>query len=614
MEDVSEFLRARGVQEETILQMEEQKIDSDVIGLMDDATLQKYIPSYGDRIAIFNHCRSKRPTSKRKKGLYERLREKMTVRSESSQGNASGTETRKTQTKKLKATRNIEIGWIHNDTNTTKQVRAKQGGGTRTIKLSTNAGLNEILETGKTLFFPDGISPKGPELEFDFEVWDFKQNCLTAETCPSISTMYKTVQMTMLRFYIATKRKPSANADSDTVEETSEFNLVSGENDDYTDVIIVLDDIQRSLNISSDPEITFGPHFGIEEDEEDTLIFENVPVPASPLEAEKQLTITVHHANTLADMITAFSDAEILNKSLNVRRILPDNKEEAGSGSGVLRDVLSCFWQEFYERCTLGTTVKVPYIRHDFPAETWRAIGRILLKGYQDCEYFPNKLSLPFLEHVLFDNVYSDLKAYFMQFVSSQEREVLMQALTDFTAVDTDDLLEVLDSYGCRRKVSAENLPKIIEEIAHKEMVQKPMFVIDCWREINHQHLNLSPEALTKLLSDLQPTTKKVCKLLKFDVDLTTNQKEVANHLKRFIRELDESKLQKCLRFCTGSDLIVTDSIYVGFEKMTEFTRRPIAHTCGNILHIADSYENFPDFRSEFNAVLESNVWVMDIV
>ncbi|KAI4802712.1 hypothetical protein KUCAC02_006291 [Chaenocephalus aceratus] len=417
MEDVSEFLRARGVQEEIILQMEEQKIDSDVIGLMDDATLQKYIPSYGDRIAIFNHCRSKKPTSKRKKGLYERLREK-------------------------------------NDT-----------------------------ETGK-----------------------FSRKRIR----------------------------------------------------------------------------------------------------------EKQLTITVHHANTLADMITAFSDAEILNKSLNVRRILPDNKEEAGSGSGVLRDVLSCFWQEFYERCTLGTTVKVPFIRHDFPAETWKAIGRILLKGYQDCEYFPNKLALPFLEQVLFDNVYSDLKAYFMQFVSSQEREVLMQALTDFTAVDTDDLLEVLDSYGCRRKVSAENLPKIIEEIANKEMVQKPMFVIDCWREMNDQHLNLSPEALTKLLSDLQPTTKKVCKLLKFDVDLTTNQKEVANHLKRFIRELDESKLQKFLRFCTGSDL--TDRIYVGFEKMTEFTRRPIAHTCGNILHIADSYENFPDFRSEFNAVLESNVWVMDIV
>ena len=85
------------------------QIDSDVIGLMDDATLQKYNPSYGDRIAIFNYCRNKKPTSKRKKGLCERLREKTTLRSESSQGNASGTETRKTQTKKLKATINIEM-------------------------------------------------------------------------------------------------------------------------------------------------------------------------------------------------------------------------------------------------------------------------------------------------------------------------------------------------------------------------------------------------------------------------------------------------------------------------------------------------------------------------
>ena len=111
-------------------------------------------------------------------------------------------------------------------------------------------------------------------------------------------------------------------------------------------------------------------------------------------------------------MITAFSDAEILNKTLKVTRILPDNTEEAGSGSGVLRDVLSCFWHEFYDRCSLGATVKVPFIRHDFPAETWKAVGRILVKVYQDCQYLANKLALPFIEQVLFNNVYSDLKAH----------------------------------------------------------------------------------------------------------------------------------------------------------------------------------------------------------
>ncbi|KAG7489679.1 nuclease HARBI1 [Solea senegalensis] len=56
----------------------------------------------------------------------------------------------------------------------------------------------------------------------------------------------------------------------------------------------------------------------------------------------------------------------------------------------------------------------------------------------------------------------------------------------------------------------------------------------------------------------------------------------------------------------------VTDSIYVEFEEITEFTRRPIGHTGGKILHKADTFENFPDFHSEFNAILESNVWTVN--
>lgn len=81
-------------------------------------------------------------------------------------------------------------------------------------------------------------------------------------------------------------------------------------------------------------------------------------------------------------MIEAFSDPETLTRPLAVRRLLPDNSEEAGSGSGVLRDVFNAFWHEFYDPCTLGTTMKVPFIRHDFKADTWKAIGRILLRGY----------------------------------------------------------------------------------------------------------------------------------------------------------------------------------------------------------------------------------------
>ncbi|XP_038586911.1 uncharacterized protein LOC119912009 [Micropterus salmoides] len=467
MSDLSEFLRVGGVPDEAISLLEEQKIDSNVVALMDDAALANYIPSYGDRIALFNFCKSKKPISKRKQGLLEKLCEKMKVRKEGTKENVSDADTRSTQTKKLKTTRNVEIGWIHSDGNVARQVRAKQGGGTRKVKLAINAGLKDILQEGKKLFFPDGISPKGSESDFEFEVWDFKQNRLTDDTCLSIGTMYETSRLTMLRFYIATKQK-----ELDDTSETSEVILVSAHSGNEINtadlqveyVMGDFDGVQRSLDMSVDS-ITFGPLYSVEEDTDDTLIYEGFFTPPSPAHPEEVITITIHHANTLHDVITAFSDAEILNKALNVRRILPDNKEEAGSGSGVLRDVLSCFWHEFYDRCTLGTTVKVPFICHDFPAETWKAIGRILLKGCQDCQYLPNKLALPFLEQVLFNSVYSDLKAHFLQFVSSQEREVLMEAMTDFSAVDSDDLVEVLDGYGCRRKITAETRENTLPEI-----------------------------------------------------------------------------------------------------------------------------------------------------
>lgn len=421
--------------------------------------------------------------------------------------------------------------------------------------------------------------------------------------------------MRLQSFYIATRPKED-EVEAIASEDISVVSLDGSENyfAEPVEVSVQSSHLHPTSNISVESEVTFGPIHNTVEDTEVTLIYDGPAMPFSPTNTQDVVVLNVHSANTLNDMITGFSDDDILRKSVDVKRILPDNKEEAGVGSGVLRDVLSCFWQEFYERCTLGTAIKVPYIRHDFTAEKWKAVARIIIKGYLDCSYFPNKLAPVFIEQVLFNCVYSDPTHHFLLFVSSQEREVLKEAMEDFSKVDLDDLVEALDSYGCRRRITAENFPEILLEIAHQELVQKPMFVIDCWREVTLGHIFISPEELVQLYSDLQPTPKKVCQLLKFPEQLTPKQEEVANHLKRYIRELDESQLQKFLRFCTGSNLVTTVSIFVEFQEMSDFTRRPIGHTCGNILEIAESYENFPDFRSEFNAVLESNIWVMDIV
>ena len=52
---------------------------------------------------------------------------------------------------------------------------------------------------------------------------------------------------------------------------------------------------------------------------------------------------------------------------MSFRVILPDGKlEKAVDDGGVLRDVLSEFWKDFYEQCTLENSFKVPYLSHDF--------------------------------------------------------------------------------------------------------------------------------------------------------------------------------------------------------------------------------------------------------
>ena len=65
----------------------------------------------------------------------------------------------------------------------------------------------------------------------------------------------------------------------------------------------------------------------------------------------------------------------------------------------------------------------------------------------------------------------------------------------------------------------------------------------------------------------------------------------------------------------SGADIDLGKSIKVTFVSgQSEFCRAPVAHTCECVLELPDSYTSFIDFRNEFNAVLSSGVWVMDIV
>ena len=54
--------------------------------------------------------------------------------------------------------------------------------------------------------------------------------------------------------------------------------------------------------------------------------------------------------------------------------------------------------------------------------------------------------------------------------------------------------------------------------------------------------------------------------------------------------------------------------VTVEFFESSGFTRSPIAHTCDRVLKVPSTYENYPSIRCEFNNLLSSKIWVMDIV
>ena len=107
-------------------------------------------------------------------------------------------------------------------------------------------------------------------------------------------------------------------------------------------------------------------------------------------------------------------------------------------------------------------------------------------------------------------------------------------------------MLDFLSAFDCKRKVTHSNLVEIMREIAHKEIVQKPQYVSDCWQPIL-AHLKIcfpDVKSLHQLYSSITPSNVKVIGLLEASL-ATAAETETLAHLKRLIRGLDEAKLTK---------------------------------------------------------------------
>ncbi|CAK6980758.1 uncharacterized protein si:ch73-30l9.1 [Scomber scombrus] len=182
---------------------------------------------------------------------------------------------------------------------------------------------------------------------------------------------------------------------------------------------------------------------------------------------EKQIIVN-RKAHCLVDMIEAFTDNCILDANISIRPVLERGEDEAGVGSGVTRDCLTDFWDMFYATKTCGTNYKIPFLHHKFQDKEWTAVACILAFGWQKFQFFPVKLAPPFLTEALSLSCSDNLLEAFFNYISTTEKDVLTEALSNFKGADMDELLSILSSHNCCVLPTEENLPRLVEEIAHK--------------------------------------------------------------------------------------------------------------------------------------------------
>ena len=123
----------------------------------------------------------------------------------------------------------------------------------------------------------------------------------------------------------------------------------------------------------------------------------------------------------------------------------------------------------------------------------------------------------------------------------------------------------------------------VILEIAKQKLVQKPCIILCSWKKCLSTLKTLSEFNTVFNIDDyyrqILPTNKNVIKLIQ-SKPTNGNERDAVGFLKQYIRGLDEPFLRKCLKYCTGSDIILVDTIAVEFIACLTVARRPIVHTC----------------------------------
>ncbi|KAK1897612.1 UDP-N-acetylmuramoyl-L-alanyl-D-glutamate--26-diaminopimelate ligase [Dissostichus eleginoides] len=489
--DIFTFLKSRNIPDNIVNQLKDDKIDINVINVMTDEELGKYIERYGDRLALRAFCRQRTWTNETtvksgerttvKSSLMEKIRDRLQGKGEKADPDVGPGVGNKHASKD---TRRVEIGWLNFEKGKYYQVRTRHGGGTRHMSVQKTMTMEELLDIGKALFFPNGKSAKGPLKDFKFDVRDFSHCPVPLEN--TVQQLYDQTKLRMLRIYTCSKEKDKEVSpkdatimlsDSDTSSDSSpqtigqsrsrhasqEDCLFPASNQDADELFAGESDSALALAIHAsmeDFEVQVGPISGYYgDDQDDTLPWNPHHLnslqhstlnddAASPRGSEKEVHyVKFRRVNIVQDVLNVFMDPKVMEVQLIMELI----NEKALDGEGVSREVYSAFWELFLQQCE-GEDERVPRLRPDYSEKEWQAVG------------------VSSVDEEL-------LMMSFLRYLSVTERESVEKVLEgNLEEIDEEDLLDLFSRMGSHCLPSKDKIRAAIVVMAHKALLQEPKF------------------------------------------------------------------------------------------------------------------------------------------
>ncbi|KAI9518339.1 hypothetical protein NQZ68_038610 [Dissostichus eleginoides] len=480
--------------------------------------------------------------------------------------------------------------------------------------------MEELLDIGKALCFPNGKSAKGPPKDFKFDVRDFSHCPVALEN--AVQQLYHQTKLRMLRIYACSKEKDNEVSpkdatimlsDSDTssdFEPTDHWPIKTRESSRpprlappemiSTEVMSSpsLDDAgtnlcqSRSRHASQeDCSLPASNQDADELFESDSALalaihasMEDFEVQVGPISGydgdDDTLPWNPHHLNslqhsTLNDDAASPRGSEKEVHYVKFRRL------------NIVQDVLNVFMDPkvMEVQLTMELINEKALDREGVSREVYSAFWELFM---QQCEGEDERLprlrpdySEKEWQAVGVSSVHEELSMMsFLRYLALTERESVEKVLEgNLEGIDEEDLLDLSSRMGSHCLPSKDKIRAAIVVMAHKALLQEPKFIIDCFHSSIHKAVPrlLTKESIMELYENKRPTNRKVAQRIKPSKESLNPQEQAAlTYLLRYVRSLDQRQLEIFLRFCTGSSVLCKDSIEVTLNGLCGLSGRPL--------------------------------------